>query len=325
MSGDNAVIHNQAMIANNLSLLQKEKVMISGPLGGKNVLLTAVMDIDTKKNMIFLDTGASEILNKIAASTKRIQFSCVFNGVKVSFNLEKLTRGRHKGYDSFASEFPSSLYWFDRRNSFRVRVPYSSSSLCKLTISLPDEQSTPEYIQNFEIVTTRIRQKLLRQIEKGLEDERKAFEKAYLRMSVEEKIQAKLDREELERERAENPPQPDENLVNVIDLSFVDLSMTGCALMSHIREYSHFLTTGTKYQNCILSFVEQGKDDLMTKEINVDVEIMMQRELEDHNDKMFDYHELIGIKFLELSQTAESIIFRYIQAMDRIAKNRRDF
>lgn len=99
---DGAVIHNQAMIANNLSLLQKEKVMISGALGGKNVLLTAVMDIDIKKNVIFLDTGSSEILNKIAVNTKRIQFNCIFNGVKVSFNLEKLTRGRIQAMDRIA-------------------------------------------------------------------------------------------------------------------------------------------------------------------------------------------------------------------------------
>ena len=244
--------------------------------------------------------------------------------MKVSFNLEKLTRGRHGGYDSFAAEFPSSLYWFDRRNSFRVRVPYSSASLCKLTIPPPDEESTPEYIQNFETVTARIRQKLLRQIEKDLQDEQKAFDRAFLRMSVEEKIQAKLEREELAKERAENPPQPDESLLNVIDLSFIDLSMTGCALISHIREYSPFLTIGTKYPNCTLSFVEQGKESIITKETKVDVEIMMQREIEDHADKMFDYHEMVGMKFLETTQTSESIIFRYIQAMDRIAKNRRD-
>jgi c-di-GMP-binding flagellar brake protein YcgR len=322
---DGAVIHNQAMIANNLSLLQKEKVMISGALGGKNVLLTAVMDIDIKKNVIFLDTGSSEILNKIAVNTKRIQFNCIFNGVKVSFNLEKLTRGRYKGYDTFTAEFPSSLYWFDRRNAFRVRVPYSSSSVCKFTIPPADEQSTLEYRQSFENVTNRIREKLINKIEKDLLDEKKAFERAYLRMSVEEKIKAKLEREQLEKERAENPPVPDENLLNIIELSFVDLSMTGCALISHSREYSPFLTPSTKYENCTLVFMEQGKDDFVAREINVNVEVMMQRELEEHSDKMFDYHELIGIKFLEPSQKAESVIFRYIQAMDRIAKNRRDF
>jgi c-di-GMP-binding flagellar brake protein YcgR len=322
---DGAVIHNKAMIANNLSLLQKEKVMISGGLGGKNALLTTVMDIDIKKNVVFLDTGSSEVLNKIAVNIKKIQFNCIFNGVKVSFHLEKLTRGRHKGYDSFTAEFPSSLYWFDRRNAFRVRVPYSSPSICKFTITPADEQSTLEYRQNFENVTNSIREKLINKIEKDLLDEKKAFERAYLRMSAEEKIKAKLKREQLEKERTENPPVPDENLLNIIELSFVDLSMTGCALINHSREYSPFLTPSTKYENCNLVFMEQKKDNFIAREINVNVEIMMQRELEVHSDKVFDYHELIGLKFVETTPSAESAIFRYIQEMDRIAKNRRDF
>jgi|GEM_PF-657830 len=322
---DGAVIHNQAMISNNLGLLQKEKVMISGPLGGKNVLLTAVVDVDLKKGTLLLDTSSSEILNKMALTTRRIQFSCVFNGVKVSFNLSQLTKAKYKGYDAFSAEFPTSLYWFDRRGAFRVKVAYSSTSECKLRISPPDENSTLEYQQFFESMTKNVREKLIRQIEKELLEEKQAFDRAYLRMPLAEKAQAKLEREQIEQERAENPPTPDENLINVIGLSFVDLSMTGCALMSHSREYSYFLTQGTKHEACTLVLVEPKKEGNSIQEVKLKVEIMMQRELEEHTDKTYDYHELIGLKFIEPTPSAESAIFRYIQAMDRIAKNRRDF
>jgi diadenosine tetraphosphate (Ap4A) HIT family hydrolase len=60
---DGAVIHNQAMIANNLSLLQKEKVMISGALGGKNVCRITFFRYRYKANPTYnskLDTKSQD-------------------------------------------------------------------------------------------------------------------------------------------------------------------------------------------------------------------------------------------------------------------------
>lgn len=324
MSGDSSVLHNKALIANNLGLLQKEKAMLSVPLGGKNVLLTAVIGIDTKKDLLFLDTSSSEVLNKLSVTAKRVQCSCTWNGVKVSFNLEQLSRTKHGGYDAFVARIPDSVYWFDRRGAFRVKVPYTSSSICKLKISPPEDSSTLEYRKNFENVTNIIRQKLANQIQKNLIIEQQEFEKAYLKMTPEEKIRAKLERENIQKERQDNPPVPDEELVNILEFTFIDLSMTGCALINHSRNYSYFLTQGIKYQDCVLIFSEQTKEGAVTKEVIVNIEIMLQREIEEHADRMYDYHEMIGIKFIEPTQATESVIFRYIQSMDRIAKNRRD-
>ena len=135
-------------------------------------------------------------------------------------------------------------------------------------------------------------------------------------MSPEAKIKARLEREQLEKEREENPVLPDENLVNVLELRMIDLSMTGCALMNHVQNYSHFLPVNRTYKNCVLELPDHG-------ECIIDMEIMMQSELEETDDKTVDFSQFVGMKFLDVSQVVESKIFRYIQAVDRYNKNKK--
>ena len=89
--------------------------------------------------------------------------------------------------------------------------------------------------------------------------------------------------------------------------------------MNNSPDYSYFLTKSKIYENCILVFPENGR-------ATVNLEIMLQREIEDSEDKTFDYHEFVGVKFVgDTSQSAETSIFRYIQVMDRLMKNRKEF
>lgn len=317
MSDDSSILRNRLMIANNLAVLAKEKCMISAALGGKNTLLTSVIMVDQKKGTVILDTSPSEKLNQMCTTTRRVQFSTVFNGVRVAFTGEKITRSKHKGYDVFLMELPRSLFWFDRRGSYRVRVPTLEPGILKITVPTPAENAKPEHIAQFERITAVIRQQLMEKLEKELITEQKNFEKAYLKMTPEEQKKAKFERQKLEKERQENPPVPDENLINVFEVRLIDLSMTGCALMNNSSDYSYFLTERTIYKDCVLSFPKYG-------EATINFEIVMQREIEESEDKTHDHQEFVGVKFIESSQSAETIIFRYIQAMDRLMKNRQE-
>jgi c-di-GMP-binding flagellar brake protein YcgR len=316
MSGSDVVVRNSGMIASNLALLAKEKTMISAALGGKNSILTSILEVDLKKNIVMIDTSPSEQLNQMCLKSGRVQFSSVFNGVKVAFTGEKITRVRHNGYDVFSMSLPSSLYWFDRRGAFRVRVPRLSPGFCKVAVPPPDEDAKADEIAIFKQLTDLIRQKLMAKIEQDLATERQNFQKSYLKMSPESRVKAKLEREQLEKEREENPVLPDENSVNVLELRMIDLSMTGCALMNNVQNYSHFLSVNRIYKNCVLELPDHG-------ECTIDMEIMMQNELEENDDKTVDYSEFIGMKFLNLTQISESKIFRYIQAVDRYNKNKK--
>ena len=319
MSGDSAMVRNRALIVNNLSILAKEKCMVSAFLGGKDTILTAVINVSAKEGNVVFDTSPSEKLNAKLLATRVIKFSTVFNGIQVAFNGEAVKRAKHAGYDAFVMPLPSSIYWFDRRGAYRVNAPTTTNtSFCKIIIAPPDENSKAEYQANYKIATDKMRAQLLEKIEADLIMEQQGFAKAYARMSPEEKITAKLERQKFEKERKENPPVPDENLVNVFQLKLIDISITGCATVNYDEDLSYFLNKNARYENCTLIMPDHG-------EAIVTLEIMLKRVAEhehEHEVKNNKFEEFVGFKFIEPKQSDESIIFRYIQALDRLMKKK---
>lgn len=305
---DSAMIHNKAMITSNLSMLVKHKCMISANLGGKESLLTAIVAINHKDGTMILDYGASEHLNKKLITTPHVKFSTGFNGIQVAFTGENITKIKYEGSEAFSMPIPHSLYWYNRREYYRVNTPIMNPSICEFSIKEPQEESSPEYRQAYEIAINVIREELLANLQAEMAAEQQAFIKAYAKMSVENKIKAKLERQQFEAEREANPPQPDERLLHLIRLNLHDISLSGFSVTNHREEFSFFLTRGTIFENVNLIMPDFG-------EVSVSFEIMMKRKIESH--KIGEFAELVGVKFMKMKQSAESSVLRYIQEIER--------
>lgn len=312
---DSAVVRNKALIVNNLSMLAKEKCMISAFLGGKDTLLTAVISANLKDDTVVFDTSPSEKLNAKLLSVRFVKFSTVFNGVQVAFTGESVKKTKHGGYDAFIMPLPSSLYWYDRRGAYRVNAPTTTNTcFCKITVPPPDENAKAEHKAHYERLTSKIRQQLQEKLEAEAIAEQQDFARAYSKMSPEEKTLAKIERKKFEEERKKNPPVPDESLVNVLQLKLFDISITGCAMINLDETFSYFLNAKTIYENGVLMMPNHG-------DATVTMEIMLKRTIE-HEDRHAGLEEFIGFKFIEPKQSAESMIFRYIQALDRQLKKK---
>jgi c-di-GMP-binding flagellar brake protein YcgR len=305
---DSTMLHNKAMITNNLSMLVKHKCMISASLGGKESLLTAIVAINHKEGTMILDFGASDYLNKKLISTPHVKFSTGFNGIQVAFTGEKITLIKYEGEPAFSMPIPSSLYWYNRREYYRVNTPIMNPSLCEITLKEPQDDSSEEYKQAYVSATNIIKAGLLAKIQEELLAEQQAFIKAYGKMSVENKIKAKLERQQIEAEREANPIVPDPNLLNLIRLPLHDISLSGFSVTNYSEEFSFFFTRGTVCENCNLVMPDFG-------EVSISFEVMMKRKIEAH--KMGEFAELIGTKFLKMKQSSESSVLRYIQELER--------
>ena len=305
---DSAMIHNKAMITSNLSMLVKHKCMISASLGGKESLLTAIVAVNHKDGTMILDYGASEHLNKKLISTPHVKFSTGFNGIQVAFTGDNITKVKYEGSEAFSMPIPTSLYWFNRREYYRVNTPIMNPSICEFALKEPNEESSADYKQAYDIATNIIKEGLLAQLQAEMVAEQQAFIKAYAKMSVENKIKAKLERQQIEAEREANPPQPDERLLNLIRLPLHDISLSGFSVTNHKEEFSFFLTKGTIYENVNLIMPGFG-------EVSVSFEIMMKRHIEAH--KVGEFAELVGVKFMKMKQSSESSVLRYIQEIER--------
>jgi c-di-GMP-binding flagellar brake protein YcgR len=305
---DSAMLHSKAMIVNNLSMLVKNKCMVSANLGGKDTLLTAIVEINHKESTLILDYSASEHLNKRMTTMPAVKFTTGFNGIQVAFTGHNIKKTKHKGEDAFVMPIPASLYWYNRREYFRVNTPLMNPSSCEIVLLPPTEYSTDEYKDAFRVATDVIREGLAAKIAEEIAEEQKAFLKAYAKMSVEAKIKAKAERQDLEAERAVNPPVPDENLVNILVLNLRDISLSGMSLHNRNPVFSYFLEAQATLSNCVLNLPGHG-------EVTISFEIVSKRMGE--SQKPTDFNEMIGAKFVNLKAGAESAILRYIQDVER--------
>ena len=304
---DSAMLRNRAMIVNNLAMLVKNKSNVSASLGGKETLLTVLIAINHKEGTIVLDYGSSDYLNKKLLSVKNPKFNTVFNGIQVAFHVDQVTIGKYKGADCFMIEIPDSLYWYNRREYYRVDTPTLNPAYIEIELAEPEEDAKLEYKEAFALATAKIHQKLLTDIQNEIAEEQQAWQRAYQKMTIDSKIKAKRERAIFEEEREANPIVPDPKLARIIRLSLSDISMSGCKLLNTEPEFSYFLQEQTIFDDrpFVMPHVTV---DVSFKVVSVRLGVAFRPE---------DFEELIGVEFLDLPQSIEGAILRYVQDIER--------
>lgn len=311
---DSAMLRNRAMIVNNLAMLVKNKCNVSASLGGKETLLTVLIAINHKEGTIVLDYGSSDFLNKKLLSVKNPQFNTVFNGIQVSFHVDQVRVGKYKGADCFMISIPDSLYWYNRREYYRVETPTLNPAYIEVELAEPEENSSLEYKEAFAVAIAKINDKLLAAIQAEIAEEQQAWQRAYQKMTIDSKIKAKRERQIFEEEREANPVVPDPKMAKIVRLNLSDISMSGCKLTNVDPEFSFF-------------FQEQSIFDdrpLVMPHTTVKVTFKVVSVRPGVTDKPVgaankpeSFEELIGVEFLDLPQSIEGAILRYVQDIER--------
>ena len=128
-------ISNTKQIFNNLTLLFKNNSLISARFGSKNEsFITALLNIDEKNNLLILDCGPNEDLNRRMLNAGKIAFATVYNGIKVSFAGAELKEISYKGEPAFTMPIPKSIYWMENREYFRIKLSLSTADYCQLIL-----------------------------------------------------------------------------------------------------------------------------------------------------------------------------------------------
>jgi c-di-GMP-binding flagellar brake protein YcgR len=295
------------MIVNNLAMLVKNKCNVSASLGGKETLLTVLIAINHKEGTIVLDYGSSAYLNKKLLAVKNPKFNTVFNGIQVAFHVDQVTIGKFKGADCFMIDIPDSLYWYNRREYYRVDTPTLNPAYIEIEIAEPEEDAKLEYKEAYALATAKIQQKLLAAIQEEIAEEQQAWQRAYQKMTIDSKIKAKRERAIFEEEREANPVVPDPKLARIIRLNLSDISMSGCKLINSDPEFSYFLQEQTIFDDrpFVMPHVTV---DVSFKVLSVRLGVAFRAE---------DFEELVGVAFLDIPQSIEGAILRYVQDIER--------
>lgn len=140
-----------------LKNLLEEKCLISATfgVGEKDTFLTAILDIDEQKQTVTIDCGPKEYLNKRLQASALIKFSTKYQGIKVLFEGRKVKKAGSSKQPCFIFSIPSSIYWFQRRQFYRVKSPLSKKSFCVISFYNPEiEKETTVELQIYDISAT---------------------------------------------------------------------------------------------------------------------------------------------------------------------------
>lgn len=128
-SGDPFLVTSKVGIANTLRSMAKQNTMVhvskAGTTSGK---ITAVLDVDTKKNVFTLDYTSDKVFNQHLTKPGNIHFNASVDSVKIQFSIRKAARTvQFENRPAFELEIPEEIYRIQRREHFRIEIPVSSN------------------------------------------------------------------------------------------------------------------------------------------------------------------------------------------------------
>jgi flagellar brake protein len=142
------LVRNAKTIFGHLTDIVKSKCLISAHFGEYNAsFLTTIIDLDQKKNLVQLDCGPSAALDNQLLESNKVLFRTEVEGIKVSFSGKDIKKVKHGDDWAFSMPIPSSIFWMQRRQFYRVKIPLShTSSYCRLAFPSENEDDTDQIV-----------------------------------------------------------------------------------------------------------------------------------------------------------------------------------
>lgn len=116
--------------------LISKKCLISAHFGDRNAsFLTTIVELDPKNKTLLLDCGPSEAIDNQLLASDKVLFRTEYNGIKVSFSAKNIKKTKADGESVFAMPLPDSIFWMQRRQYYRIKIPFShTASYCSLNL-----------------------------------------------------------------------------------------------------------------------------------------------------------------------------------------------
>lgn len=125
------IIYSPTEIMQKMRMLQKSKCIVTAYFdGGKQSLLTAVIDLLPAKKIVLLDYGPDEAINKAFMASGSVTFKTQLMGVTAKFTVHDVKKAKYQNQLVFACDIPENILWVQRRDTYRVRIPLGMNAFC---------------------------------------------------------------------------------------------------------------------------------------------------------------------------------------------------
>lgn len=118
-----------------LNTLKEKPDLITARIPGNgHAVMTVVLDVLPKKNLLVLDYGPNEALNKKMLAAEKVIFTTLHEMVDTRFSCSGLKRVMYRGQPAFAAAIPDSVLYRQRREYFRIKPLVAFPVICKLRL-----------------------------------------------------------------------------------------------------------------------------------------------------------------------------------------------
>jgi c-di-GMP-binding flagellar brake protein YcgR len=97
---------------------------------GQETMLTVLLDVDEDEGELLFDWGASENVNQKLLASKRTFFVASPGGVRNQFITANIWKTTYKGRPAFSTDIPARYVRMQRREFFRLTLPFSRRPQC---------------------------------------------------------------------------------------------------------------------------------------------------------------------------------------------------
>ena len=101
---------------------------------GRDLLLTRILDVDTKSRTFIFDLSGHAQSNSALIKTEKAVFVGTPEGVKVQFSVGGIRQVHYEGRPAFIAPFPPDLIKLQRREFFRLPTPISNPYFCRVQL-----------------------------------------------------------------------------------------------------------------------------------------------------------------------------------------------
>lgn len=108
--------------------------------GGKENLLTVLLDVDEENGMVIFDWGGSELANRKLIDSDRAYFIATPHGVRNQFVATRVTQTTYRSRPAFATPIPAAYIRLQRREFFRLSLPMTRRPPGRITFGDPPKE-----------------------------------------------------------------------------------------------------------------------------------------------------------------------------------------
>lgn len=142
MSSDSDyLVRNPKIVLEHFKELIDKKCLITAYFGEMNAsFITTIVALDKENQIISLDCGPTEALDKQLLNSAKILFRTELGGIKVSFGGKGIKKTKLDNESVLSMPIPNTIFWMQRRKYYRVKIPLShTGSYCRLTLHIDDK------------------------------------------------------------------------------------------------------------------------------------------------------------------------------------------